>query len=40
MLLFDLEKVCRTKKYSSKNKYLFASFNNDRGLSLDDKIKD
>ena len=28
------------QKYSSKNKYFFASFNNDRGLSLDDKTKD
>ena len=35
MLLFDIEKVCRTK-----NKYFFASFNNDRELSLDDKTKD
>ena len=39
MLLFDIEKVCRTK-YSPKTKYFFASFNNDRGLSLDDKTKD
>ena len=28
------------QKYSPKNKYYFASFNNDRGLSLDDKTKD
>ena len=28
------------QKYSPKNKYFFASFNNDRGLSLDDKTKD
>ena len=28
------------QKYSSKNKYFFASFNNDRGLSLYDKTKD
>ena len=34
MLLFDIGKVCRTK-----NKYFFASFNNDGGSSLDDKIK-
>ena len=38
MLLFDIEKV--GQKYSPKNKYFFASFNNDRGLSLDDKTKD
>ena len=28
------------QKYSPKNKYFFASFNNDRGLSLGDKTKD
>ena len=39
MLLFDIEKVCRTK-YSPKNKYFFASFNKDRWLSLNDKTKD
>ena len=33
MLLFDKGKVCK------KNKYFFASFNNDRGLSLDDKAQ-
>ena len=38
MLLFDIEKVCRTKIFT-KNKFLFASFSNDRGLSLDDKTK-
>ena len=27
-------------EYSPKNKYFFASFNNNRGLSLDDKTKD
>ena len=26
-------------KYSPKNKYFFANFNNDRELSLDDKTK-
>ena len=39
MLLFDIEKSVR-QKYSPKNEYFFASFNNDRGLSLDDKTKD
>ena len=39
MPFFDIEKVCRTK-YSPKNKYFFASFNNNRGLSLDNKTKD
>ena len=39
MLLFDIEKSVR-QKYSPKNKYFFASFKNDRGLSLDDKTKD
>ena len=34
------EKVCRTKNICQKNKYFFASFNNDRGLSLNDKTKD
>ena len=28
------------QKYSLKNKYFFSSFNNDRGLSLEDKTKD
>ena len=28
------------KNIHQKIKYLFASFNNDRGLSLDDKTKD
>ena len=28
------------EKYPPKNKYFFASFNNDRELSLDDKTKD
>ena len=28
------------QKYSPKNKYFLGSFNNDRGLSLDDKTKD
>ena len=28
------------KNIHQKNKYFFASFNNDRGLSLDDKTKD
>ena len=37
MLLFDTGKVCRTKIFTKKN--FFASFNNDRGLSLDDKTK-
>ena len=37
--------VCRAtlyveQKYSPKNRYFFASFRNDRGLSLDDKRKD
>ena len=27
-------------RYSPKNKYFFASFNNDRDLSLGDEIKD
>ena len=27
------------QKYSPKNKYFFASFNDNRGLSLDDKTK-
>ena len=39
MLLFDLRKICRTKIFT-KNKYFFGSFNNDRGLSLDDNTKD
>ena len=39
MLLFDIGKVCRTK-ILTKDKYFFASFNKDRGLSLDDKTKD
>ena len=37
MLLFDMYVG---QKYSPKNKYYFVSFNNDRGLSLDDKTKD
>ena len=37
MLLFDIGKVCRTKIFTKK--YFFASFNNDKGLSLDDKTK-
>ena len=40
MLLFDTGKVCHIHKYSPKNKCFFASFNNDRGFSLDDKTKD
>ena len=28
------------KNIYQKNKYFFASFNNDRGLSLNDKTKD
>ena len=28
------------KNIHQKNKHFFASFNNDRGLSLDDKTKD
>ena len=28
------------QNYSPKNIYFFASFSNDRGLSLDDKTKD
>ena len=28
------------KNIHQKNKYFFASFNNDRGLSLDNKTKD
>ena len=39
MLLFDKGKVRRTKIFT-KNKYFFASFTNDRGLSLDNKTKD
>ena len=39
MLPFDIEKQVG-QKYSPKNKYFFASFNNDRGISLDDKTKD
>ena len=39
MLLFDIGKYVG-QKYSPKNKYLFSSFNNDRGLSLDDKTND
>ena len=39
MLLFDIGKVCRTKIFT-KNKYYFASFDNDRELSLEDKTKD
>ena len=41
MLLFDVKKEKYVgQKYSPKNKYFFASFKNDRGLSLDDKTKD
>ena len=36
MLLFDMGKVCRTKVLT-KPKYFFASFSNERELSLDDK---
>ena len=39
MLLFDIGKYVG-QKYSPKNKYFFASFNDDRGLSLDNKTKD
>ena len=39
MPLVDMGKVCRTKIFTKK-KYFFSSFNNDRGLSLDDKTKD
>ena len=39
MLLFDIGKYVG-QKYSPKNKHVFASFNNDRGLSLDDETKD
>ena len=39
MLLFDIGKVSRTKIFT-KNKNFFSSFNNDRGLSSDDKTKD
>ena len=39
MLLFDIGKVCR-KNIHPKNKYFFASFNNDRRLSLEDRTKD
>ena len=39
MLPFDIEKQVG-HKYSPKNKHFFASFNNDMGLSLDDKTKD
>ena len=39
MLPFDIEKQVG-QKYSPKNKYFFASFNNYRGVSLDDKTKD
>ena len=40
MLFFDIRKVCRTKISTAKKNYFFVSFNNDRGLSLDDKTKD
>ena len=39
MLLFDIGKYVG-QKFSPKNKYLLGSFNNDRGLCLDDKTKD
>ena len=38
MLLFDLIKVYWTKIFTKK--YYFSSFNNDRGLILDNKTKD
>ena len=38
MLLFNIGKYVG-QKYSPKNKYFFASFD-DRGLILDDKTKD
>ena len=40
MLFFDIRKVCRTKISTTKKNYFFVSFNNDRGLGLDDKTKD
>ena len=42
MLLFDIGKYVGQKyqKYSPKNKCFFSSFNNDRGLSLDEKTND
>ena len=39
MLFFDIGKVCQTKIFTKK-KYFFASFNNDRGLILEDKTKE
>ena len=39
ILLFDIEKVCRTKIFT-KNKNFFASSSNDRGLRSDDKKTD
>ena len=39
-MLLSTNKKYVGKKYSPKNKYFFASVNNDRGLSLDDKTKD
>ena len=39
MLLFDIVKVCRTKIFTKK-KHFFASFNNDKELTLEDKTKD
>ena len=39
MLLFDIGEDVG-QKYSLKNKYFFASLNNDRELILDDKTKD
>ena len=40
MLLFDVKKEKYVgQKYSPKNKYFFASFSNDRGVSLDDQTK-
>ena len=39
MLLVDMGIVYRTKIFTKKKNF-FSSFNNDRGLSLDDKTKD
>ena len=38
--IWNIVESRKGKKYSPKNKYFFGSFNNDRGLSLDDKTKD
>ena len=40
MNVFVRHKKYVGQKYSPKNKYFFASFNNDRGLRLGDKTKD